>query len=623
MSLKRVTQSAADPTGRYVAYVLSVPRDAEDEPGGSYSQIWVSSINGGETRRFTPEKVNSTSPQWSPDGKTIAFLSMRKGQNEHTQIYLLPVNGGEARMLTEHETSISSFQWSPDGQSIAYASQEAKADDQKEAEKEGRDWVITDQEQRYQRLWVIDVETGEGHVVYDDNLSASSYVWSPDSRTLVFQAADTTSIDDGMMYQRIYTVTATGGEPGVLCSSQGKLGSMAVSPDGNMLAFQGATSLNDPLAHSLFVVPLDGSEPRNLTEDMEASVAQVAWLAPRTIVMLTQDGTKTNLSLVDAVSGRRSAMTIGDVVIQHFDLVRDTVHFVAIGSDSHHSDEIYVGDPVSRFNRLTNHNPILDTLRLARQETIEWTGAEGWTIQGVLTWPVDYVSGTRYPLVVNPHGGPEGVSQESFNVLPQLLAANGYVVLQPNYRGSGGRGVAFSKGDHNDLGGTEFQDILAGIDELVNRGIVDAERVGMGGWSYGGFLSAFAATHYSHRFKAAVMGAGISNWISFAGTTDIPHEMQIVHWNQWWQDDPNIQWMRSPLSAIANANTPTLILHGAEDVRVHPEQGMQMYQALKHRGIDTELVMYPRAPHGPEERAHLLDIYQRHLEWFDRYLKGE
>jgi len=309
-------------------------------------------------------------------------------------------------------------------------------------------------------------------------------------------------------------------------------------------------------------------------------------------------------------------------ILQSFDLHRASGRLAGVGHTSAHQSEVFtltLKHPQPQ--RRTNHNAVLDGLRLAKQMVLRWKGADGWTIEGVLTYPLDFESGHRYPLVVNPHGGPEGTSLLGWSTFAQLLAARGYFVLQPNYRGSGGRGVTFSQGDHNDLGGKEFRDILAGIDTLAAEGLVDPQRVGIGGWSYGGYLSALAATHHSDRFRAAVMGAGISNWVSFAGTTDIPHEMSLVHWNQWAYDDFAMYWQRSPLSRIADAHTPLLILHGADDKRVPPGQAWELYTALKHNGIPTQLVLYPRSGHGVGERPHRLDLYRRQLDWFDRYLK--
>ncbi|MFQ6618777.1 MAG: alpha/beta hydrolase family protein, partial [Fidelibacterota bacterium] len=204
-----------------------------------------------------------------------------------------------------------------------------------------------------------------------------------------------------------------------------------------------------------------------------------------------------------------------------------------------------------------------------------------------------------------------------------LLAAEGYIVFMPNYRGSIGRGVNFSKGDHKDLGGREFQDVLEGIDYLVDQGFVDPERVGMGGGSYGGYFSALAATLYSERFAAAVVFAGISNWYSFTGTTDIPYEMSLVHWNLWTYDEPQLTWERSPLAHLDKARTPTLIVHGEKDLRVPVGQSRELYRGLEMKGVDTRLVIYPREPHGLREREHQLDFINRVMEWYDTYVKRE
>lgn len=243
----------------------------------------------------------------------------------------------------------------------------------------------------------------------------------------------------------------------------------------------------------------------------------------------------------------------------------------------------------------------------------------------MLTYPKDYKSGTKYPLLLQIHGGPEGVSSNGWNtraVYPvQWYAANGFFVLEPNYRGSQGRGVAFSKGDHKDLGGKEFDDVLAGIDFLVTKGMVDNDRVGTGGFSYGGYLSAWASTKYSSRFKASVMGAGISNWISFCGTTEIIQENSLVHWDLWWNDNMDIVWDRSPLAHINQAKTPMLIVHGGADTRVPITQSEEMYNALKLKKVNTQMIVYKRQPHGILEREAQIDFMKRTLDWFKDNIK--
>jgi dipeptidyl aminopeptidase/acylaminoacyl peptidase len=229
-------------------------------------------------------------------------------------------------------------------------------------------------------------------------------------------------------------------------------------------------------------------------------------------------------------------------------------------------------------------------------------------------------------LVVMPHGGPEGISMDGWNTRSgypaQLFASAGFAVFEPNYRGSAGRGVAFGKADQGDLGGKEFDDVLAGIDALVAQGLVDAERVGMGGWSYGGYFSGLAATVHSKRFKAAMVGAAITNWMSFTGTSEIEHENSLVHWKLWPYDQPELVWSRSPMAHAAKSKTPTLIVHGQDDTRVPPEQAKELYRALRHAKVATEVVFYPREGHGLGERAHQIDFMRRFVAWFDTHLRG-
>jgi len=626
INLKSVSQPRLDPSSQYIAYVLRLPRAEKDEPGGRYSEIWVAPLHDGEPRRFTSKPVNSWGPQWSTDGANISFLSKREDLDESTQIYLIPVDGGEAQIMTHHETDIQSYRWSPDGKWIAFTATDPKSEEEKAAKEAGKDWTVMHENEKFSRVWLYNVESGESRKLYKNDLNVWSYRWSPDNRSILFQATESPGADPSLMFKKIYRVSIRGGRPKVMSETEGKLGDMAISPDGEYLSFLGAVSLNDPLAQSAFIVPTNGGEPASLTEEVEESAFRVDWVDNETVILVTNKGTQTTVSTLHTRNAKRTYVENSEHVISSFDWNRKKGVFAVAASTPHHPSEIFWGSlNGSGLIQLTHHNSEIESIALAKQEVIEWIGPDDLRIEGILTYPLNYREGRRYPLILQIHGGPEGISRNGWTTYPlgpvQLFAAEGYLVLQPNYRGSGGRGVEFSKGNHDDLGGKEFEDVLSGIDALVERGLADPERVGIGGWSYGGYFSAWAATRYSKRFKAAVVGAGLTNWISFTGTTDIPYEMSLVHWNSWWFDLPDLHWERSPLSYINDANTPTLVVHGLRDKRVHPEQGIELYQGLRIKGVPTQLVLYPREPHGLTERAHRLDYMERVVTWFNKYVK--
>ncbi len=631
VNIRYIAQPVIDPSGNHVAYVKIIPRGADEKRGGSYREIWITKLDGSDQRQYTFSPVNSWSPQWTPNGH-LSFLSRRKDHNPGTQIYILPFKGGEAKLLTDHKTGVGSYQWSPDGKWIAFTSRDQKSDDQKKAEKEGLDMIVMDQQHIYTRLWVYNVKAATYQKVFKQDLNVASFKWSSDSKTIVFQATDKTGADRDLLDRSIYRVRAPSGNPKKILETPGKLGDMAISPNSENLAFLGATSYNDPLSQSIYTVPLKGGKANLLTPDFKESFVAVDWVDDNTILGKSYRGTKTVLSTINTKGKSQEGMAnqtdvlAPDEILSSVSYHKPSGKLVITASSHGHPNELYVGSLGSNvIKRLTHTNKGFDDIDLAKQEIISWLGPDGLEIEGVLTYPLKYRKGKRYPLVLQIHGGPEGTSLDGWNTRAtypvQLLAAEGFVVLEPNYRGSGGKGVAFSKADHDDLGGMEFEDVLSGIDHLVAEGIVDNNKVGTGGWSYGGYFSAWAATKYTDRFKASMVAAGLTNMISFTGTTDIPYEMSVVHWNQWWFDNPELHWERSPISHINMAHTPTLIIHGLKDDRVHPEQSMELWQALRIKGVDTELVLYPREPHGLIERAHKLDYMDRLVGWYKKYVK--
>lgn len=624
--LETVRQSAISPDGKQIAYILRTPRSESDKPGSAYGEVWVMDSNGANAVKFLSPPFSASSVQWSPDGKMISFLTTAADLKKGQQVYGMPVNGGSMKPLTANANKVIAYRWSPDGKSIVYTARDGKSEEQLADEKTGKDWTVYDSDPKYVRLWSVDVVSGAEKQLNNQPLSVGNFVWTPDGQKVAFQAAENPSTDSMMMFSKMYSIAATGGSAEVYCQTTGKMGAMAFSPDGKKLAFLNAVDISDPLAQSLFVVDGAGKTPRNLMPGMEASAVNLTWTNNSRILVLATKRSHTALLEFAAVDGNVKTVYEGTPIISTMSLHRASGRLAVVASDPQFPAEVFSGSAKGgELERLTFHNRNLNDIVLGKQEVFRWKSSDGIEIEGILTYPLDYVEGRRYPLILQIHGGPEGVSLNGWNTRPsypvQLLAAQGYMVLEPNYRGSAGRGVAFSKADHDDLGGQEYQDVLDGIDALVNKGIVDNARVGTGGWSYGGYFSAWGATRHSERFKASAVCAGLTNWISFSGTTDIPHEMSLVHWNSYWYDEVDLHRERSPISHLDKAATPTLIVHGMKDVRVHPEQSIQLYNNLKLKNVPTRLITYPREPHGLLERANQLHYMQNLLEWYDRYVR--
>jgi dipeptidyl aminopeptidase/acylaminoacyl peptidase len=623
VSLAMVSSVAVSPDGKRIAYVLRTPRQAMDAPGSARSVIWLIDRKGGAPVRFTAPDASSWSPQWSPDGRWLGFLSSRAG-DDAAQIYKISPRGGEPERVTEFDGGVRSFAWSPDGKAIAYLTKRTPTKDEREATEAGHDWRASDVKGDARRLFVLELASGKSKAVSKREFHVERFVWAPDSKRLLLQAGERADVDAVMMYSKLFVADRKGGWT-PLTQTAGKLGDFAWSPDGKSIAFLGASDLHDPTAGVVHVVPATGGEARAVTPDFAGTGQWLEWADDGTLVMLANEGTKTTVSAVDPGTGKVRPLLRGGPVCEHADIDPKGKLFACAGSTGAHPAELYVGAlRRGRLARLTRSNPGLPNEKLGAQEVITWKAEDGLPIEGVLIKPVGYEAGKRYRLVVLVHGGPEGITHDGWNTRAgypaQLFASRGFVVLMPNYRGSNGRGVAFGKSDQKDLGGKEFEDVLAGIDHLAAEGLVDPKRVGMGGWSYGGYFSALAATKHSERFKAAMVGAAITNWISFTGTTEIEHENSLVHWNLWPYENFELAWERSPMAHASKSKTATLIVHGESDTRVPPGQATELFRALRHFGVRTEIVLYPREGHGLGERAHQLDFAQRFVDWFDEHV---
>lgn len=626
-SIQTVTNAVISPDGRHVAYTVTRPPLQDAPQARSRTELHIVPASGGEPVAIVTAPNSASNPQWLADGR-LAFTSRLTDHHAQVQVYTVNADGSGLAPLTNSERGLGQYFVSADGSTLAYTLMDEESDEVKQRREKGYDMIVASDPPRFIRLYVQPLGGGDARSVTPDGWLVQDAALSPNGRYAIVRVTDDPLADYDLMFSELHIIDLNDGSHALLTPTEGKVGMFAFSPDGRKVAYLGAKVFSDPLAQRIYMLNADGSGKKDITPDSyEGTVEWIGWKDNNSLWFTAVESTRTTLNEIPAAGGNIRNIAGGDLhIFRSISFDRSGRTFAAAVNRRDHPGEAYVGNfRNGSFTRLTFHNEFLRDRALGRQETVRWSGADGVKMEGVLTFPVGYQQGVRYPLTVLPHGGPEGISIDGWNTRAlypaQFLAANGYFVFKPNYRGSGGRGSWFTMANHRDLGGKEFEDVLLGIDFLEESGYIDPERVGMSGTSYGGYFSAWAGTRFSYRFAATITFAGLSNWISFTGTTDIPVEMSLSHWDLWMFDNTGQYWDRSPVAHLMGSNTPILVAHGLSDERVHPEQSIQLYNFLRLLEVPTDLVLYPRQPHGLIERAHQLDFMNRVLDWFDTYLK--
>jgi dipeptidyl aminopeptidase/acylaminoacyl peptidase len=627
--LRSVTAAVLSPDGQRVAFVLSVPRTPLQEADGpAWAELHVAGLDG-RSRPYVAGQVNVSAVDWTPAGEEISFLTKR-GKDEFAALYLIPLEGGEARRVTNHKADITGYSWSPDGKRLVYLATEPLAKDRKELKDKGFNQQIYEEDWQATRVWITQPEAADASPrQLDLPGSATDVRWSPAGGHLAVTLSPTPLVDDTLMNKKIHLVDVESGKVLSRLETPGKLGQAAWASDGKHLAVIAAADRHDPQEGRLFVVAGAGGELRDLVPQYEGHVTAIAWQGADRVAFTGDEGLWSSFNAVGRDgTGRKVRLPARTAVFSGLSLSRDGQVAAWIGQSPRHPPEVFVlraGETDPR--RLTDSNPWLSKVRLAPQEAVRHKARDGLELEGVLIRPLDSAPGKRYPLILAVRGGPEShVSNgwlTSYSNPGQVAAARGFAVFYPNYRGSTGRGVAFSKLGHADAAGKEFDDLVDAVDHLVAMGLADKDKVGITGGSYGGYASAWGATYYSDRFAASVMFVGISDNTSKTGTSDIPEEMFLVHHRKRLWDDWDYFRARSPIYHVKGAHTPLLILHGKDDPRVHPSQSLELYRQLKVLGkVPVRLVFYPGEGHGNRRAASRLDYNLRMMQWMEHYLKG-
>lgn len=627
LRLRTAASPAISPDGGWIAYVIQEPPDTSIGERRGQADIWVVDFEGRlGPRRFAFGPANEYSPKFSPDGGWIGFLSNRGGA---VQVHRIRIDGGEALPVTSFESGASFFSWSPGGDRLAVTATDPVPEERKRVEEAGADERVIDREDRFGRLWIVEAETGEGRIVTPDDLHVQSAAWSPDGSRLALVTSRRPTNDEIIWHSRLELLDLEGNER--IFIEEGVGGPVSWSPDGGSIAFMKryehpevtvgvpVTALADVESRVTKLLGLnhDGTlqSPKWLPGGERLLVVEMAGVRRR-LAYLSID--KDEFDGVEEILGPYYGGA-------HFDVSTDGSKVAMLKGEPNRPPDVWAKELgfLGKARRLTDLNPWIDNRAFGESHVVEWKSRDGTRIEGVLFLPPGYRKGTRYPTVISVHGGPQWAWWHgwhgTWHEWALALACRGFVVLLPNPRGSLGYGVGFARANFDDFGGGDYEDIVTGADYLVQEGITDGGRLGICGWSYGGAMSAWAITQ-TKRFSAAVIGAGVTNLYSFHGTTDITPTFLAKYLREVPYLRPEVYRNRSAVQFARNAGTPTLLLHGEEDTRVPVGQAYELYRGLVQTGCHAELVVYPREGHGFGEIRHQMDIVERIVGWFERYL---
>ena len=631
LKFENVSDAQLSPDGTTIAFVRCKSFKASDD--STHSSIWLCNTDSGELRQLTRGPRTDALPRWSPDGTLLAFLSNRLAEKQK-QVFLIDLAGGEAKAITSIRGTIptprglNALQWSPSGKQLGFLLKDSLSEEKQKQRREKDDAITFEQDPRYVRVWTVRIDDQAVQCVSPEQLQIWEFAWHPDEQQMAAVVSDAPY--EWAWYTNRLVAFSLQEDARELWSNIRQVSLPGWSPDGSQLAFLSSSwSDRGCAAGDLWTIAAEGGEARDLTEGVAASFGWFQWTADsQQLLAIGHERGGIGIQRISLQDQAPVSIWWEEASVAEAHWPRFSVaggdKIAVVKEDANRPRDLWIGrlseDELS-WQQLTQLHPLADKILIGETSFYHWRGVDDWPMQGLLIKPVDYDPQQRYPLVMWVHGGPTGVSGSRYYASSgwcQLLANAGYAVFLPNYRGSVGWGLDFSESNLGDMGGQDFQDMLLGIDSLIEDGVADADHLAIAGWSYGGFTAAWAVSQTT-RFRAAVMGAGISHWASFHGKSCLPAWDAI-----YYQTDPYERGGKfeqfSPITYAADIQTPTLILHGEKDQDVPVEQSYTFFRALKDHDVPVELIVYPRESHSVSERLHVLDMSRRVLSWLEEHL---
>jgi dipeptidyl aminopeptidase/acylaminoacyl peptidase len=628
---KVISTVRVSPDGGKVVYAVKELKTIEGK-SEFINHLFISDINNTNTIQLTQGEKNNINPKWSPDGKKIAFVSNRNGKNN---LYCLNLAGGEAERLTDLKTGINDFKWSTTGNQIAVTSSDFETEEETGNKKSGNDWFFMNENFKQGRLHLLQLNKKDKNgipqitTLSKENRHINSFSWSPDDQWIAYAHAASGGVEDNTFCD-ISMIKISSGEVKVIANSSVGENQPLFSPDGKFIAYYnldekgiwgGKTSVK--------IFALENGSVQTLADTPNGPAELIGWSSNgKTIYTLEPFHTSTKIFSLSSDGKQATEWTTGTKgVLSGLELNSKGTHFGFTFQNTSIPQDGYISS-TSSFSalKISNINPELTNLPVPKTELISWKSFDGMEIEGLLTYPLNYEAGKKYPFILNIHGGPAGVFSENFIAVSGIyplaaLAENDIFILRPNPRGSNGYGLKFREANHRDWGGGDYKDLMAGVDYAISKGWVDANKMGVMGWSYGGFMSSWIVGH-NNRFKVASIGAPAVDLVTQDLTDDIPGFLPSYMEKQPYED-----WKvyddHSPLRFVQNVKTPVLLQHGQADVRVPFSQGIMYYNALKRRGVPVRFLVLPRQPHGPAEPSMILKTAQTNLSWMLHYLQGK
>jgi dipeptidyl aminopeptidase/acylaminoacyl peptidase len=632
-----VADPQISPDDKSIALMVARTNMKEDSTD---SEIVLINIATGEQRVLTSGHKHASSPRWSPDGRSLAFIAESSEEKDAApQVFVLPMDGGDAKKITNATDGVEQFAWRPDGKMMAYVTPDAV--DKKAIAAHHDAFQVGDTDYletaagQPSHVWLVSADGGEAKritsgtwslpVVYPPSPPSSPLSWSPDGKSLLITRQETAEPGDGFDVA-IQVLDVDTGKVRKLTSHKELESAAVYSPDGSQVAYWYSKDGDANNQNEIFVAPVSGGDGADVTRAIDRNIQRAIWMPDgKSLLVGGHDGVGTAM-WIQPVDGATKKLNLGDVEPSWSFWVDATVgpkaDIAFTGSTAGHPGELYyMSSSDAAPRRLTNYNDWISSIELAKAEAVNWQGPNGFHEDGVLDYPPGFSKASKYPLVLLIHGGPQASSTIGFDVLGQLIAAQGYLVFQPNYRGSDNLGNAYQRAIYRDAGDGPGRDVMAGLATVEKMGIVDTNKIGVSGWSYGGYMTSWMIGHY-HIWKAAVSGAAVNDLVMEAAVSDGNQEdYPSMGGSPWVGDNWKIYRAESPITYAAQITTPTLILCDTGDFRVPIVQSYEMYHALKDNGVTTEFFAYPVRGHFPSDPVHREDVMTRWIGWLNQYLQ--